>query len=156
MLTLAAICITILAYKLLGKEIKPLLEKLEGVDWRSKASDILDPIKIYANRVGRMAVRPVLQFYYVLTGNETTLTEKAMLYAAIIYTVMPASALPQRVFKLLGILDEGAVVLYVFNKVRDKITPSVNAKVDSTLEKWFGYEYAVVVSEEKNKPTNQE
>lgn len=150
MLTLAAICITILAYKLLGKEIKPLLEKLDGVDWRRKANDALGPIREYANRVGRVAVRPVLQFYYVLTGNQTTLTEKAMLYAAIIYTVMPASVLPQRVFKFLGILDEGAAVLYVFNKVREKITAEVDAQVDATIQKWFGHEYAVVISEEKN------
>ena len=54
---LTTICITILAYMLLGKEIKPLLAKLEGVDWRRKASDILDPIKVYANRVGRTAVQ---------------------------------------------------------------------------------------------------
>lgn len=91
---LTTICITILAYMLLGKEIKPLLAKLEGVDWRRKASDILDPIKVYANRVGRTTVRPVLQLYYVLTGSETTLTEKAMLYAAVIYTVMPQAPYP--------------------------------------------------------------
>lgn len=151
---LTTICITILAYMLLGKEIKPLLAKLEGVDWRRKASDILDPIKVYANRVGRTAVRPVLQLYYVLTGSETTLTEKAMLYAAVIYTVMPTSALPQRVFKFLGILDEGAAVLYVFNKVREKITPAVETKVDATIEKWFGYEYATIISESKN-PTDE-
>ena len=95
-----------------------------------------------------------MQLYYVLTGSETTLTEKAMLYAAVIYTVMPTSALPQRVFKFLGILDEGAAVLYVFNKVREKITPAVETKVDATIEKWFGYEYATIISDSKN-PTDE-
>jgi len=33
-------------------------------------------------------------------------------------------------------------VLYVVKKVQDKITPEINAKVDETMNEWFGPEEA--------------
>ncbi len=145
------VCFTVLAYLILGKEINEQVEKLSGVNWSRKFARLKSEIKVWANRAGRVAAKPVLQFYYVLTDGETSTTEKAMLYAAILYTVLPVSALPQRIFKLLGILDEGAAVIYVYQKVKEKITPEINAKVDATIQDWFGYEYAYIVSETKNR-----
>lgn len=145
------ICFTLLAYLILGKDIEEQLQKLSGVNWGEKSARLQQKIKVWANRAGRVAAKPVLQFYYVLTDSETSTAEKAMLYAAILYTVLPVSALPRRVFKLLGILDEGAAVFYVYQKVREKITPEINAKVDQTIRDWFGYEYAYIVEERKGR-----
>ena len=138
---LMILCLTILAYAIMGKSFGPLLEKLNNVDWRRKINDLTDTLKRYSLRVGRVAAKPVLQFWYVLHDAETTTTEKALIYGAIAYTVMPASLIPRRIFGLLGILDEGAAVLYVYKKVKSKITPEINAKVDATLDRWFT-EYA--------------
>ena len=138
---LMILCLTILAYAIMGKSFGPLLEKLNNVDWRRKINDLTDTVKRYSLRVGRVAAKPVLQFWYVLRDSETTTTEKALIYGAIAYTVMPASLIPRRIFGLLGILDEGAAILYVYKKVKSKITPEINAKVDAALDRWFT-EYA--------------
>lgn len=138
---LTIICLTILAYAIMGKSFGPLLEKLNNVDWRRKINDLTDMVKRYSLRVGRVAAKPVLQFWYVLSDAKTTTTEKALIYGAIAYTVMPASLIPRRIFGLLGILDEGAAVLFVYKKVKSKITPKINAKVEATLDRWFT-EYA--------------
>ena len=134
---LIILCLTILAYAIMGKSFGPLLEKLNKVDWRCKINDLAETIKRYSLRVGRVAAKPVLQFWYVLRDSETTTTEKALIYGAIAYTVMPASLIPRRIFGLLGVLDEGAAVLYVYKKVKSKITPEINAKVDAMLDRWF-------------------
>lgn len=138
---LTIICLTILAYAIMGRSFGPLLERLNNVDWHRKIGELTNTIKSYSLRVGRVAARPLLQFYYVLTDAETTTTERALIYGAIIYIVMPASLIPRRVFGLLGVMDEGAAILYVYKKVKNKITPAINAKVDSTLDRWFT-EYA--------------
>ena len=138
---LMIICLTILAYAIMGKSFGPLLDKLNNVDWRRKINDLTDTIKRYSLRVGRVAAKPVLQFWYVLCDAETTTTEKALIYGAIAYTIMPVSLIPRRIFGLLGILDEGASVLYVYKKVKSKITPEINAKVGALLDRWFT-EYA--------------
>lgn len=138
---LTIICLMILAYTIMGKSIESLLGKINKVDWRRKINDLTETIKRYSLRVGRVAAKPVLQFWYVLNDAETTTTEKALIYGAIVYTVMPASLIPRRLFGLLGVLDEGVAIVYVYKKVKSKITPEINAKVDAMLDRWF-MEYA--------------
>lgn len=141
---MTVVCILILVYLIKGKEIDALLEKIKGVDWHAKASQLFVKIKPYALKCGRLAARPLLQFYYVLQDEHTTLTERAMIYAAIIYTVSPVNILPKAVYGFLGILDEGTAVMFVYNKVKEKITPDINMKVNNTLNEWFGAEYEIV------------
>lgn len=138
---LTIICITILAYAIMGKDIKPMLEKVKNVDWRGKIAGLTDKIRNYAMRAGRVAAKPVLQLWYVLNDANTTSAEKALIYGAIVYTIMPASFIPRRLFGLFGVLDEGAAILYVYKKVKSKITPEIQAQVDATLDRWFT-EYA--------------
>lgn len=63
---LTIICIMILAYWVMGKEIGHLLEKVQNYDWRGKINDLYIRLRPYALGVGRTAARPLLQFYYVM------------------------------------------------------------------------------------------
>lgn len=143
---LTVVCIMILAYCIMGKDIRSLLERVKDVDWREKAEALRDKLKPYSLKVGRMAARPLLQFYYVMTDERTSTLDRVLIYAAIFYTISPVSLIPSAVYKLLGVLDEGAAVIYVYRKIKEKITPEINAKVDSTLDDWFGVEYKIVQS----------
>ncbi len=82
-----------------------------------------------------------MKFYYVMDDENTSTLDHVLIYAAIMYTISPLSLLPSAVYRFLGVLDEGAALLYVYNKVKDKITPDINAKVEDTLNAWFGPEY---------------
>ena len=141
------ICITILAYFIGGKDTEKQLDKLKGVDWKAKANDVFGKIGIYAKKAGRVATKPLLQLYYVLTMGETTTLEKALIVGAILYTIMPFSLISFKAHKILGMLDEGLAVVYVIKKVQNKITPEINAKVDETLNAWFGTEETAQTTE---------
>lgn len=141
---LTVICIMILAFVILGKDINSLLKRVKNVDWRDRIDRLRNRIRPYALKVGRTAARPLLQFYYVMNDEATSVLDKVLIYAAIIYTVSPISLLPASVYHLLGILDEGVAMAYVYKKVKDKITPEINAMVDETLDEWFGVEYEIV------------
>lgn len=143
---LTVVCIMILAYCIMGKDIRSLLERVKDVDWREKAESLRDKLKPYSLKVGRIAAKPLLQFYYVMTDEQTSTLDRVLIYAAIFYTVSPVSLIPSAVYKLLGVLDEGAAVVYVYKKIKDKITPEINAKVNSTLDDWFGVEYEIIQS----------
>lgn len=138
------ICITVLAYLIMGKDVKSLLEKLKNVDWQGKASSVSDKLKPYALKVGRVAARPLLTFYYVLNDEKTTTLDRVLVYAAIIYTISPVSLIPAAVYHLLGVLDEGVAVLFVYKKIKNNVTPEIRQKVEDTLDEWFGAEYEVV------------
>ena len=141
------LCITILAYLIMGKDIKNLWEEAKSIDWRQKTSSLIDSIRPYALKAGRVVARPLLQFYYVLDDDKTSTLDRVLIYAAIVYTISPVSLLPKAVYKLIGVLDEGAALMYVYKKVKDNITPAINAKVDHTLNDWFGVEYEMIKEE---------
>lgn len=135
---LLTISLMILAYMIMGKNIKPLLAKVKNIDWCLKIEELSAKIRPWAFKVGRTAARPLLQCYYVLSDSKTSTLDKVLIYAAIAYTILPMDLIPRVVYKFMGILDDGLALLYVYRKIKDKITPEINDKVDSTLNDWFG------------------
>lgn len=141
---MTVICIMILAYLIMGKDISSLLEKVKNVDWQCKINALMDMLRPWALKAGRVTTRPLLQFYYVMDDDNTSTLDRVLIYAAIIYTIIPMDFLPRAVFKFLGVLDDGVAMLYVYKKIKDKITPEINARVEDTLNEWFGVEYEFV------------
>lgn len=141
---LITISLLILAYLVVGKDISGLLEKVKNIDWRGKINALMDKLRPWALKAGRAATRPLLQFYYVMDDDNTSTLDRVLIYAAIIYTIIPMDFLPRSVFKFLGVLDDGVAMLYVYKKIKDKITPEINRKVEDTLNEWFGIEYELV------------
>lgn len=141
---LTIICITVLAYFIMGKDFSSLLEKVKNIDWREKADELFKKIRPYAIKAGRAAATPLLQFWYVLQDDNTSTLDRVLIYAAIIYTIVPMDLIPRSVYKLLGVLDDGAAMLYVYKKIKDRITPEIMMKVEDTLNEWFGAEYEIL------------
>ena len=141
---LITISLLILAYLVMGKDISGLLEKVKNIDWRGKINALMDKLRPWALKAGRVATRPLLQFYYVMDDDSTSTLDRVLIYAAIIYTILPMDFLPRSVFKFLGVLDDGVAMLYVDKKSKNRITPEINRKVEDTLNEWFGVEYELV------------
>ena len=141
---LIAISIMILAYMIMGKDITPLLDRVRNIDWRGKINTVMEKLRPWALKAGRVATRPLLQFYYVMDDDNTSTLDCVLIYAAIIYTILPMDFIPSVIYKFLGILDDGVAMLFVYKKIKDKITPEINAKVEETLNEWFGVEYELI------------
>ena len=138
------ICLLILIGYYLRKPVGALLEKLKGVDWKEKFSALWSKIEPYAKKAGRGAAKPILLFYFVVTDSETSMLDKALIYGCIAYVVLPFSILPRVIYRFLGVMDEAAAVLFVYSKVKDKITPVIKTKVETILDAWFGAEFEVI------------
>ncbi len=138
--TFTILCLLVLADMVLGRPVGHLVRKLSNVDWSDKFASLVgngdSNLRDYALRAGRLAVTPVLTFYYVIRYAETSLTEKILIFAAIAYVLSP-SLVPKRLFSVLGMLDDGIAIAYVLNKIADKVTPDITARVNATLDAWF-------------------
>ncbi|MBQ7947835.1 MAG: DUF1232 domain-containing protein [Bacteroidaceae bacterium] len=141
---LITISLLILAYMILGKDVSSILERVKNIDWRAKINALMNKLRPWALKAGRVATRPLLQFYYVMDDDETSTLDRVLIYASIIYTIIPMDFVPSSVYKLLGVLDDGVAMLYVYKKIKDNITPEIKAKVEDTLNEWFGVEYELV------------
>lgn len=135
MLTL---CLLILLYSILKKPIDDLVAQLKDANWDSSLKNAWNKIVAFSKKAGREATRVVLRLYYVLAEGDLSAKDKALAYAGIIYIVVPHDLLPRRVLGLLGMVDDAAVIAWLYNKVKDHITPEIDRKVDSTLDGWFG------------------
>ena len=91
---LTIICITALAYFIMGKDFSSLLDKVKNIEWREKADELFQKIRPYAKKAGRAAATPILQFWYVLQDDNTSTLDRVLIYAAIIYTIMPMALFP--------------------------------------------------------------
>lgn len=134
------ICLLILIGYYLQKPIGTLVNHLKNVKWREKFTALWQRLKPYAEKAGRAASKPLLLFYFVVTDSETSLLDKALIYGCIAYVVLPFSILPRVIYRFLGVMDEAVVVLFVYSKVKDKITPAIETKVETTLDSWLGAE----------------
>lgn len=136
--------ITILAYCIMGKDVSKMLEGINKYDLRGMFNALMDKLRPWALKMGRVATRPLLQFYYVMEDDKTSTLDRVLIYAAIIYTVLPTDLIPRAAYRFLGVLDDGVAMLYVYKRIKDNITPAINAKVEATLNEWFGVEYTAI------------
>lgn len=141
---LIAISILVLIYLVSGKDVKPLIEKVKSIDLKKKIKSLIEKLRPWALKVGRAAARPIMQFYYVMDDPKTSTLDKVMIYGAIVYIIIPHDLLPRSVFKLIGVLDDGAAALYVYRRIKDRITPEIRIRVEERLDEWFGVDYELV------------
>lgn len=137
------ICITLFAYTLLGKPTRHLVARLTDIDWNDKWNNLMAKIRVYAAKAGRVAIKPILTFYYAMQDDELSTIDRCLIYGALAYVVIPSDFLPTRVLGWLGVIDDAAALTYVYNKLEDKVTPDVERRVQETIDEWFGAEYEI-------------
>lgn len=133
-----ALCIIILACVMLGKPSGAFVEKLKGIDWKKYIDTAEVWIKEYARKAGRVAARPLLQWWYVMQDEKTSLMDKALIYGAIAYIIIPSDLLPRRVLHFIGVLDDVAVATWLTKKVSSMLTDQIRNAVEDKLDEWFG------------------
>ena len=100
--------------------------------------DVLwNKISEYARKAGRLSARPALLLYYVLTSKETPKADKMLILSTLSYLVLPIDILNAKRLPIIGWFDEIASLSVTYNKVCKNITPEMEAKVDTILDKWF-------------------
>lgn len=137
------ICLLLLLYSMLKKPVDSLVAKVKDAQWERPIRTAWSKILEFSKKGGREASRIVLRFYYALTDGNLSSTEKALVYAGIIYIVVPHDLLPKRTLGLLGLVDDTAVAAWVYKKIQKNMTPAIEQKVQDTLNSWFGYDVDV-------------
>lgn len=137
---ITTLCLLFLIYSILKRPVGWLAKKLETVDWKSLSQDAWEKIVLYSKKGGRSVCRPILQLYYGMIEGDFTVLDKVLIYAGIIYVVVPGDLLPRKILGFLGILDDTCVLIWLFKKLGDGIGPDIVIKVERILDDWFGPE----------------
>ena len=98
---------------------------------------LLDKIGEYAVKAGRATTRPVLLLYYVMKSKDTPRKDKLRILSTLSYLVLPIDILNARRLPIIGWINEIASLSITYQKVRDNITPKIEAKTDALFDRWF-------------------
>lgn len=91
----------------------------------------------FAKKAGRVTTRPLLILFYVMKSKDTPWKDKMVIFSTLSYIVLPIDILDVRRLPIVGWIDEIASLSITYQKVRDNITPEIEAKADSVLDRWF-------------------
>ena len=90
-----------------------------------------------ARRAGSKLVYSVLLLYYVLRSKTVSNADKAKIYGALGYFLLPLDILPDFI-PLAGYTDDLTAVLWVLHTVWKNITPEIKEQAASKTREWFG------------------
>lgn len=90
-----------------------------------------------AKKAGVKVVYGVLLLYYVATDPNTSAADKAKIYGAIGYFILPLDLVPDAI-PMVGYSDDLVAITWALKAVWDNVTPDIHSKARKKLEDWFG------------------
>lgn len=91
----------------------------------------------FAKRVGRSMARTPLLLYYVLKDDKAATKDKAIIYAALAYLILPVDLISARNHPILGWADEILSIEIVYDRMRKYITPEMIRRAEVQLDAWI-------------------
>lgn len=96
-----------------------------------------DKIADVAKKAGVKVIYGVLLLYYVAVDSNTSAADKAKIYGALGYFILPLDLIPDTL-PIVGYTDDLAAITWALKAVWDNITPDIHAKARKKLTDWFG------------------
>lgn len=100
-------------------------------------SKLWDKIKQVARKAGIKVVYAVLLLYYVATDKNVSTADKAKIYGALGYFILPIDLIPDMTPGV-GYTDDMAALLWALHAVWSNVTPEIEKKAKACLREWFG------------------
>lgn len=111
------------------------LEKVFG-----SAERLWQYIEQSASTVGRGMTRVILELYYVMKSPHTPALDKTIILVALGYQLLPSDLFDRERYAWLGLIDDGAALALAYSRVKARVTPQIEAQVETILNQWFGLE----------------
>lgn len=90
-----------------------------------------------ARKAGSKLVYAVLLLYYVLRSKAVSNADKAKIYGALGYFLLPLDILPDFI-PMAGYTDDLTAVIWALHTVWKNITPEIKAQAAAKTAQWFG------------------
>lgn len=115
-------------------------------------SDLWRKLRRVAQKAGVKVIYAALLLYYILDSPDVSITDKAKIYGALGYFILPIDCIPD-IIPVAGYTDDLGVLVWALKAVTSNITPEIKAKAKGKLQEWFSNlsdEETISVSDEIN------
>lgn len=100
-------------------------------------SGLWKKVKTVAKKAGIKTIYMVLLLHYVLKSPNVSIEDKAKIYGALGYFILPIDLIPDFI-PIVGYSDDVAALAYALHAVWKNVTPEIKQQAQQKLRSWFG------------------
>ncbi len=110
--------------------------KIESFGSEYSEQGLKEKLSKIARKAGIKMAYAVLVAFYAVQSDTLSFKEKARLYGALGYFILPVDLIPDAILGM-GYSDDLAALVYVLHTVSSNITPEVKQRAREKLYSWF-------------------
>ena len=113
-----------------------IADKAEEYQENYDESSFWDKILKFAKKAGIEVIYLALLLYYTLGSNTLSLKDKAIIYGALGYFILPIDLIPDYI-PVIGLSDDFGTLIYAYNIIKDNINDDIRGKAKKKLSSLF-------------------
>ena len=114
-----------------------LEENTEKYQENYSESSFWDKIKKFARKAGIKLIYLDLLLFYTLQSGNLSLKDKAIIYGALGYFILPIDLIPDWI-PVIGLSDDFGTLMYAYKRIKENITDEIREKAEIKLMEIFG------------------
>lgn len=111
-------------------------QNIEKYNSHYSESGLWSKIKSVAKKVGSKTIYMVLLLHYVLKSPDVSIKEKAKIYGALGYFILPIDLIPDAI-PFVGYSDDITALASILHSVWKNVTPEIKQQAQQKLKDWF-------------------
>ena len=112
-------------------------QNIESYQSNYTESGLWKKVKSVAKKAGIKTIYMVLLLHYVLKSPDVPLEDKAKIYGALGYFILPIDLIPDFI-PVVGYSDDVAALAFALHTVWKNVTPEIKEQAQRKLREWFG------------------
>lgn len=112
-------------------------QNIENYQSEYSESGLWKKVKTVAKKAGIKTIYMVLLLHYVLKSPNVSIEDKAKIYGALGYFILPIDLIPDYI-PIVGYSDDVAALAYALHAVWKNVTPAIKQQAQQKLRSWFG------------------
>jgi uncharacterized membrane protein YkvA (DUF1232 family) len=112
-------------------------QNIESYQSNYSESGLWKKVKSIAKKAGIKTIYMVLLLHYVLKSPDVPLEDKAKIYGALGYFILPIDLIPDFI-PAVGYSDDVAALAFALHAVWKNVTPEIKEQAQRKLREWFG------------------